>query len=169
MASSMKDLLAFYHDGKRDGASIIEEQLRKLDTIMDEIRRDPAAPYIRVFGSAINEPDVIPGDIDVFLDLDSMPRSHSMAHAADRLLMLSVKGSYHGNYGLLDPFVLTRSGLLLTRSHGYTQRTVIWEKVRQPRTMMAQGRKGTPVPDFRRRFWDEFHPTEQVATEEGND
>ena len=142
---------------------MLAEKLDRLDSIVAELKASPLAANIRVFGSAVTQPGLVPGDIDVFIKGPYSIQGEECDDALWQILMLAVKDGYHGNYGHFDPFRLVRpaSGAppyLLTRSEDYSRYNVCWINA-APSTaerIIADGRAGIPILEFNRVFRTEF-------------
>lgn len=142
------------------------EQLTKLDRIVTALKENPLAPWIRIFGSAANEVDLIPGDIDAFVELDLVDLPKGIRHLAiNQFLLLAVEGGYHGNYGMFDPFLLDKNRKLFTRNEGTSRYSTGWIAAEKQIAIAKAGRGGIPVLDFCRKFATEFG---SVATQKEN-
>lgn len=140
-----------------DPGAVLGARLARMDAIVAGMRDLACAPWLRVFGSAVAAPGLVPGDVDVFLDLGEVPVECRMAAKASTgpLLTLAFAGGYRGNYGLLDPFVLgAKGGVLWARGEDYAAPR--WEKAREKAAIVAAGRAGVPLAEFRRGFASEF-------------
>lgn len=97
-------------------------RLAMLAVILERLRRNPLAPLMVVFGSA-GRGEVVPGDLDVFVDLrPGQPALRAISRderAAARADLLAIGAYGTPFYGLLDPF-------LLVHPKGQWQRPVLW-------------------------------------------
>lgn len=167
MANTLSDALAIYAVNwpTRNPNNLLLQKLTRLDRIVVALRRHPCASAIKIFGSAVNEPTSIPGDIDAFLDLreasyaDTLERYTQMR----RLLAIATDGGYHGNYGYFDPFVFHR-GRLKTRSIHEDYLNVCWIFAQNAEAITLAGRAGIPLADFTRSFVAEFAPPSEVSS-----
>jgi hypothetical protein len=177
MAMSPQDVLAWYEKHFRSGGtpqSFLAAKLQRLDTIVADLKASPLAANIRVFGSAATQPGLVPGDIDVFFEGPYHIKGEERDAAVDQILLLAVRGGYHGNYGLLDPFRLIRpmsgkSPFLVTRSDDCAEFRVCWIKANESgaEQMIEVGRSGIPILDFDRKFGIEFADFVNPEPDEG--
>lgn len=145
------------HGKSGDPQGIFAARMERLDTIIDTLRANSMAPWIKVFGSAIAKPRLVPGDIDIFVDLSAVKLDKdSRAEALSSLLQLAVAGGYHGNYGMFDPFVLNRKGVLYTRNEASDSFNVGWQVAQKPETIIVSGRAGVLITTFNRHFQQQF-------------
>jgi predicted nucleotidyltransferase len=158
MATSRDDSIAYLKRlyGK-DAETQFTARMERLDAVIEALRANGMAPWIKVFGSAVAKADQVPGDIDVFVDLaDVQIDPAARKEAIWNLLQLSVAGGYHGNYGLFDPFVLNRKGVLSTRNEADSRLNVAWQRAQEADAIIAAGRAGMPLATFARRFHEQF-------------
>lgn len=144
---------------KVDPDAFISQRLAKLDAIIASLRANPLAHCMRIFGSAVNAPDMIPGDIDCFVSGRTGLDKETRRDSRDNLLMLSVEGGYHGNYGLLDPFIYnSNNGKLFTRNEEYSLRRIAWNEAAESTKpgIIQAGLAGVPLLEFKRDFTAEF-------------
>lgn len=158
MAQSPQEVIessiSFANSTNKNPADIFLSKLRRLDGIIRALRRGPGDDLVRIFGSAANKPDMIPRDIDAFIDLSRM-EDEERHTIKDHLLNLAVTGGYHGNYGWFDPFVLER-GRMKTRSEHDSIIDVRWALCHKPEEMREAAMSGIPLIDFKRFFLTQF-------------
>jgi hypothetical protein len=155
MAQTWDEALAFMRRIGGDGAEeMLRQRMTRLDGVVSTLRLHPFSASIRMFGSVVHEPDQVPGDMDIFVDLRDVELSKEARQKGLRTLLdLAVEG---GNYGLFDPFVLNRQGVLYTRSEAYTRSTVSWCRAGNAEAIVAAGCQGMPLNAFQRCFSSQF-------------
>jgi hypothetical protein len=123
---------------------------RRLDRILDELSISAFADAITVFGSVTtNKP--LPADIDIFIDLHRVTLPPlECGYALRGIIALAYHGGYHGNYGFLDPFYLTKKNALFTRDASYPA----WVEADKSTAaaIITAGRAGIPILSFSRRY-----------------
>jgi len=79
-----------------------------IHNVLSALRKNPLAPFIRIFGSAGKvPPEKVPGDIDAFVDLSEVTLDpQTRKQAVNDLLAIAFK-----NYGAFDPFILTKKNV----------------------------------------------------------
>jgi hypothetical protein len=144
-------------------ASLFLGRLQRLDGIVAALRRGPRPDLVRIFGSAVNAPNLLPSDIDAFLDLTRVTE-HERHLIKTHLLRVSTSGGYHGNYGFFDPFILER-GRVKTRSEHDAFINARWVLSDIPTEIRAHGQAGVLLVDFTRNFVTQFgYHAERLAS-----
>jgi len=135
---------------------LIATRVKRLDSIISSLRANAYAPGMKVFGSAADEPDKLPNDIDVFIDTKNMVLDKGIASKA----LSEIIGLSRRYPGMLDPFVL-HNGKLWTRD----SESFKWIKAKNPKELASAGRRGIPLTLFDRNFTKLAHS----ALSEGSD
>jgi len=123
--------------------------------VLNELRANPLAPYIRVFGSAAVKPlKKIPGDIDIFVDASRVSLSPEQRKEGTRALLATA----HKHYGYLDPFILISKKITDDRGDGkpIVQRTLYvrderatsWVPAKHAGAIIRAGMTGTLLKDL---------------------
>jgi predicted nucleotidyltransferase len=126
-----------------------------LHAVLEELRANPLAPFVRVFGSAAVKPlKKIPGDIDIFVDASRVTLSREERKQGTRALLQTA----HKHYGYLDPFILITKKLMTDRGDGkpHIQRTLYvrdeyatsWVPAKNAGAIIRAGMSGTPLSDL---------------------
>lgn len=108
-----------------NGMEILQSKVLDRNACLDDLRALPFSDRIVVFGSVLRGPDVLPGDIDVFVDEPSKEEQ-------DALIALCQK-----HFGKLDVFVRINGALGCQNSSTYDTGVRFFEKVRKPDQMLA--------------------------------
>jgi predicted nucleotidyltransferase len=138
------ELLDKYKGWSKDPLQFLSATVRKLDGVVSELKKNAYAPEMKVFGSAANEPDKIPGDIDVFIDTKNITLDKAvMATALGELLRLCKK-----YYGLVDVFILDRKKVLWTRDSDANR----WIKANSSNGLISVGKQGIPLTLFDKNY-----------------
>jgi len=165
VARSAQDLLAYCVDYARatkgDPHEIFKKRMTRLDGVVAALRRGPRPDLVCIFGSAVTQPDLVPGDIDVFVDLSRIDEESRYA-IKDHLLRIATAGGYHGNYGFFDPFVLER-GRMKTRSEHDNIIDVRFCLCKKQNEMRDAATASVSLADFNRVFLKQFeHHIEHI-------
>lgn len=150
-----EELSARYSNMPGGSTWLIATRVKRLDAIITALRSNAYAPEMKVFGSAAEEPDKLPNDIDIFIDTKHMVFDSAVFNKALSEI-LSIARRYPG---MLDPFVL-HNGKLWTRDSESSK----WIKAKNPKDLAIAGRKGIPLTLFDRNFTQLAH---SALSEEG--
>jgi hypothetical protein len=142
-ADRPEDLAARYSDMPGGSSWMISTRVKRLDSIIDELRKNAFSPEIKIFGSAAIEGDDLPKDIDAFIDTSRMRLDREIFNAATRHL-LDISRKY---YGMFDPFIL-HNGRLFTRNPESTG----WVRSSKQKEMVHSGKRGIPITLFDKNF-----------------
>lgn len=122
---------------------LLSTRVRRLDAIVEQLRKNAYAPAMKVFGSAAEDDGKIPDSIEVFIDTGSYKLGKQIAMPAlGELIQISSKYS-----GLLHPYALV-GGKLYTKDGSGNR----WQKVSSPGNLIANGKRGLPLTLFNRNF-----------------
>lgn len=138
-----EDLFVKYANVPRGPAWLISTRVRRLDGIINELKKNAFLPEIKIFGSAADSPDKLPNDIDVFVDTSKIKLdTHIFKQSAAHLLSIS---RHYKN--MLDPFIL-HNGKLWTRNPDSTK----WIKAKNNDSIIKSGKRGIPLTLFDKNF-----------------
>jgi hypothetical protein len=125
-----------------------EHNLGLRSDLVADLKALPFADHIRVFGSSAQVPDGsrIPGDLDIFVDLN--PVTSNRYVAADQILNLM-----RTYFGLLDAYILNHSGRLYCHSEATHPEQMQWVMVnRHAKAIIEAGHGGIPMQKFSPRY-----------------
>lgn len=138
-----EDLYTTFHAMPGSPTWLLSTRVKRLDAIVDQLRKNAYAPAMKVFGSAAEDDGKIPNDIDVFIDTRGFKLGKKIAMEALSDL-LRISSSYRG---LLHPYILVGTKLY-TRDDDSTK----WEQVPSPNRFISDGKKGLPLTLFNKNF-----------------
>lgn len=142
-ADRPEDLATKYSDMPGGPNWLIATRVRRLDSIVDELRKNAFSPEIRIFGSAADASDGLPKDIDAFVDTSKIKLDKTIFKSAMTHL-LDVSRKY---YGMFDPFIL-HNGKLYTRNPESNN----WVRANKQKEMVHSGKRGIPITLFDKNF-----------------
>lgn len=147
-ADRPEDLLIKHADMPGGPNWLISTRVKRLDSIIRMLENNAYAAEIKIFGSAANEPDKIPNDIDAFIDTKKMVLDRDLfGKALSELLAIARRYP-----GMFDPFVL-HNGKLWTRDSESSR----WIKASNSKDLTSAGRQGIPLTLFDRNFTQMAH------------
>ena len=142
-ADRPEELSAKYSEIPGGPTWLIATRVRRLDSIVDELRKSAFAPELKIFGSAADTIDKLPTDIDAFVDTVKIKLDRDIFNkAAQHLLEISKK-----YYGMFDPFIL-HNGKLFTRNPESTG----WVRAEKQQDIVQSGKRGIPISLFDKTF-----------------
>lgn len=138
-----EDLYTQFHAMPGSPTWLLSTRVKRLDLIVDKLRKNAYAPIMKIFGSAAEDDGKIPNDIDVFIDTRGFKLGKKLAmEALNELIQTSA--AYRG---LLHPYILV-GNKLYTRDDDSTR----WEKVTAPSALISAGKQGLPLTLFNKNF-----------------
>lgn len=139
-----EELYTKFHAMPGSPTWLLSTRVRRLDAIIEQLRKNAYSPAIKLFGSAAEDDGKIPDNIDVFIDTGSFKLAKQIAvPALGELLQMS--STYRG---LFRPYILL-GGKLYSKNADSTK----WEKVRSPTGLIKDGKRGLPLTLFSRNFF----------------
>jgi len=116
--------------------ALIEKSSATLSAVLDDLRRSPVADRLVVFGSMARG-SFLPGDVDVAIDLRSVP-------PVDELALHGLLRTARKHYGWVDVFVIEQDGNLLVRN----EQATAWTNAKGARALKAAiAAEGKPLSE----------------------
>jgi len=138
-----EELYAKFHDMPGSPTWLLSARVKKLDALIETLRKNAYAPAIKIFGSAADDDGKIPSAIDIFIDTSGYKLSKDVAGLALNEIM-SLSSTYRG---FLNPYLLINSKIY-TKNNDSTK----WVKIKSPSNLISNGKKGLPLTLFDRSF-----------------
>jgi hypothetical protein len=123
-----------------------------LDAIINRLKTAHLAPWIRIFGSAIDAQNAFPVDIDTFVNLQDVTLRRESRKLALReyVAIAQEENDKYQFFGYFDPYILDRENILYTRSTDGIQRG--WVPSQHQDTIMQATSQTVPLLAFHRSF-----------------
>lgn len=162
MAAHPSTMLEWYHRLYRgrfgEARAVLEAHLERMDRIVAELKASPLSGQIRLFGSAVTAPGMVPGDIDVLVEGPYPVPAEERDAELRRLLAVGV-ARVGGEYGRLDAVRLVRpKGRPPVLAAATEDGDGRWAEAdgRTAAALLGAGRAGVAVAGFARVFREEF-------------
>lgn len=143
-ADRTEDLMLRFKDMPGGPVSMISTRVRRLDAIVNDLRKNAFAPEIKLFGDAADDSEgALPSSIDVFVDYTKIPLGREIAsNAMGELLAIS------RNYrGMLNPYILVKGKLYTKDDDSYK-----WIRAKDQQGLVSAGKQGLPLTLFDKNF-----------------
>lgn len=160
-AAPVDTMLQTYANWPGGANKWITNKVTKLDRIVADLRKNPYAPEMKIFGEAATDNDEIPDEINVFIDTKNIQLDKPVAkEALADLIKISERF-----YNMVNPYVLIR-GKVYMRDPRATK--LVQAPQMAARQMTAAGKTGVPLTLFNRSFKSIAYAGMAESLEEAN-